>query len=371
MQDGAYCQQSGTYNANDSSTYEYVNSAFLIKYADGSQAAGDYATDTVVLGGLSLSNVQFGIGYDSSSGQGILGVGYMTNEALIGTTGRTYTNVPQQLVDDGVISANAYSLWLNDLDASTGSILFGGVDTAKYNGDLQTVPVIKEQGVYQEFIIALTGLTANGQSILSPSDAIGVLLDSGSSLSYLPSSITDNLYSAFNAEYNSNAGAAIVSCDLATNNPNTNVEFSFSGATISVPLDELVLIDGYNRRNQPICILGISESGDDGTAVLGDTFLRSAYVVYDLENNEISLAQTNFNATGDSSVSEITSGDSGVPGASLVASPVTQVAAVGTGGARNGGQTSVNAAVAGVTPAPVAKAGAWMAAAAVVGALAV
>ena len=30
---------------------------------------------------------------------------------------------------------------------------------------------------------------------------------------------------------------------------------------------------------------------------LGDTFLRSAYVVYDLENNEIGLAATDFNST--------------------------------------------------------------------------
>lgn len=31
--------------------------------------------------------------------------------------------------------------------------------------------------------------------------------------------------------------------------------------------------------------------------ILGDTFLRSAYVVYDLARNEISLAQTVFNST--------------------------------------------------------------------------
>ena len=338
-----------------------MNSDFLIKYADGSQAAGDYAKDTVTLGNLALQDVQFGIGYDSSSSQGILGVGYQINEALIGTTGKTYTNVPQQLVDDGVISANAYSLYLNDLDASTGSILFGGVDTAKYNGDLLTVPIIQEQGAYQEFVVALSGLTANGESLVSESDALGVLLDSGSSLSYLPSSIADKLFDIFNARYSSDAGAAIVSCDLAIQNPNVNVEFSFSGANISVALDELVLLNGYSRRNQPICILGISDAGDS-TPVLGDTFLRSAYVVYDLENNEISLAQTNFNATGSSDVREIASGRTGVPGATAVASPVTDVAAAGTGGARIGGPSSAGT-VPMVTAPPVVKAGAWIAAA--------
>jgi len=73
--------------------------------------------------------------------------------------------------------------------------------------------------------------------------------------------------------------------------------------------------------------------------VLGDTFLRSAYVVYDLSNNEISLAQTNFNATK-SNVMEIQSGSAGVPNATGVPNAVSSLA-VGTGGARNGGQPNI------------------------------
>ena len=37
-------------------------------------------------------------------------------------------------MEDKIINTVAYSLWLNDLDASTGSILFGGIDTEKYTG---------------------------------------------------------------------------------------------------------------------------------------------------------------------------------------------------------------------------------------------
>ena len=73
--------------------------------------------------------------------------------------------------------------------------------------------------------------------------------------------------------------------------------------------------------------------------MLGDTFLRSAYVVYDLSNNEISLAQTNFNATK-SNVMEIQSGTAGVPDATGVANAISSLA-VGTGGARNGGQPNL------------------------------
>jgi hypothetical protein len=270
--------------------------------------------------------------------------------------------------NSGVIAANAYSLWLNDYFASQGSILFGGVDTAKYSGELLTVPIIQEAGVYEEFIVALSGLSVDGTTLLTEQDALPVLLDSGTSLSYLPSSITDSLFSHFNTRLSNDAGGAVVNCNLAIQNPSINITFSFSGATISVPLDEMVLENG-TRRGKPVCILGITTADEGQTPVLGDTFLRSAYVVYDLENNEISLAQTNFNATGASEVNEIASGGSGVPGASPVAS-VVSVLVTGTSAPRIGGSTSTAGGVQ-KTAAPVAMVGGWLAAAAVIGALAV
>lgn len=266
----------------------------------------------------------------SSSPEGILGIGYTINEVQVNRFGLdAYPNLPQKLKDDGTISSVAYSLWLNDLDASTGSILFGGVDTDKFSGQLSTLPIIQESGVYAEFIIALTdmGIGGNKTSLFANSN-VAVLLDSGSSLMYLPDEVTTALYTQFNAQYDSNQGAAFVDCSLA--NQQGSVEFGFSGVTISVPYNELVITAAVSR-GQPVCILGIAPAGNS-ISVLGDTFLRSAYVVYDLSNNEISLAQTNFNATT-SNVQEISSGADGVPGASAVANAVS-TAAVGTGGPR-------------------------------------
>lgn len=327
---GNECGASGTYSANESSTYQFVNNAFNISYVDGSGASGDYATDTFRFGGQTITDLQFGIGYVSSSPEGILGIGYTINEVQVNRFGLdAYPNLPQKLKDDGTISSVAYSLWLNDLDASTGSILFGGVDTDKFSGQLSTLPIIQESGVYAEFIIALTdmGIGGNKTSLFANSN-VAVLLDSGSSLMYLPDEVTTALYTQFNAQYDSNQGAAFVDCSLA--NQQGSVEFGFSGVTISVPYNELVITAAVSR-GQPVCILGIAPAGNS-ISVLGDTFLRSAYVVYDLSNNEISLAQTNFNATT-SNVQEISSGADGVPGASAVANAVS-TAAVGTGGPR-------------------------------------
>lgn len=337
QEQGNQCAESGTYNANSSKTYSYVNSDFNISYVDGSGASGDYAKDTFSFGGQNLEGMQFGIGYTSTSPEGILGIGYTVNEVQVNRAGgQAYPNLPQLLADNKLINSNAYSLWLNDLEASTGSILFGGVDTEKYTGSLQTLPIIAEQGVFAEFIIALTGMGLNGKAgSLFDNETVPVLLDSGSSLMYLPDNLVTSLYTQFNAQYDSSQGAAFVDCSLA--NDATTLDFTFSSPTISVPMNELVIVAGY-QRGQPVCILGIGPAGQS-TCVLGDTFLRSAYVVYDLSNNEISLAQTNFNATK-SNVMEIQSGTAGVPDATGVANAVSSLA-VGTGGARNGGQPNL------------------------------
>ena len=79
---------------------------------------------------------------------------------------------------------------------------------------------------------------------------------------------------------------------------------------------------------------------EEFSPVLGDTFLRSAYVVYHLGNDQISLAPTVFNATG-SDIREINNGTDGVPDATLVPGAIETGAGLG-GGARNDGTPGFN-----------------------------
>lgn len=309
---------------------------------DGSGASGDYVSDTVTIGSATLKSLQFGVGYKSSSPEGILGIGYKINEVQVGRAGKQpYNNMPAQMVADGLIASNAYSLWLNDLDASTGSILFGGVDTDQFKGTLATLPVQSEGGEFAEFLITLTGVSLGG-TVIAKGQAQAVLLDSGSSLTYLPDPITEAIYEQVSAQYDSQEGAAYVPCSLASNK--TTLDFTFSSPTISVPMDELV-IDILSTNGRPLtfsdgtkaCLFGIAPAGSS-TSVLGDTFIRSAYLVYDLANNEISIAQTNFNATTNNVV-EITTGTAAVPSATVVQNAVS--ASAGTGGGQIAGTVTL------------------------------
>ncbi len=284
-------------------------------------------SDTVSVGTQTLDRLQFGVGYSSTNAQGILGIGYTLNEVQVGRAGlRPYANLPAQLVTEGLIQSNAYSLWLNDLDANTGNILFGGAAPAKFPPPLMSLPVESASGTYAEFMLTLTKLQLGNRTIGGGDIAIAVLLDTGSSLTYLPDDLVQEIYSAVGAVFDTDANAAYVPCSLARNTT-ARLDFTFSEPTISVEMNELVLdlVTSSGRRptfsnGVPACLFGIGPAGG-GMYVLGDTFLRSAYVVYDLENNRIALAPTRFNSTA-SQVVEIGKGEGSVPGATKVQNPV-------------------------------------------------
>ena len=278
------------------------------------------------MGDLDIDNFQFGIGYSSSSEQGVLGIGYPSNEVQVARYGRDpYKNLPARMVSDGYVDSNVYSIWLDDIDSSTGSLLFGGIDKAQYNGDLTTLPLQKGGSTYREFYVTMTGFGLDDQTIQDDM-ALAVLLDTGSSLTYLPNDLVKSVYQEINATWSSEEEVAFVSCDVPQRH--STVTFAFSNpASITVDMSEL-LFNVTSIQGKPYmlpdgsraCLFGLAPSGN-GVNVLGDTFLRSAYVVYDINNNQVSLAQSNFDPKG-SDVVEIGSGKDSVPGATPAPDPV-------------------------------------------------
>ena len=211
----------------------------------------------------------------------------------------------------------------------TGNLLFGGVNKARYSGDLQTVPVLK---LYDEFYyslaIALTDITVKDKSY-GTGLPLAVSLDTGSPFIALPKEVVDPIYKAVGAGYTSEGESGYIPCDAVDSD--YNVTFSFSGAKVSIPISELVLKNTVGEGTpKGDCIFGIAYS-QPGVNLMGDSFLRGAYVVYDLDNNEISLANANFNG-GDDDIYEIGTGSDSVPGAKKISDPVTS--ATGNGEAQ-------------------------------------
>ncbi|KAG5922037.1 hypothetical protein E4U53_003736 [Claviceps sorghi] len=298
------CQESGMYSPNASITYKYVSSHFNISYTDGTSSAGDFVTDVMRFSGQSIPNFQFGVGFESTSPENILGVGYPINEAQarLGDVQRqTYPNLPARMYADGLISSKTFSIWLNNVNAAAGSILFGGIDTQKFRGNLVTVPVEKVGDTYAQFFITMTGISIGSDEVESDM-ALAVLLDTGTSLTYLPNEITSAIYRRLNVAYQEAQGAAVIPCSIRDQSMTIVFEFS-SPASITVSVSDM-MIDLLDSSGTPYmmddgtkaCAFGILPANGQ-TSILGDTFLRSAYVLFDMDNNVISLANANFNVT--------------------------------------------------------------------------
>ncbi len=275
-----------------------------------------------------------GLGLSTSVSNGVIGVGYASDEAIVGDThelSSAYVNLPQNMVAEGIINTNAYSLWLNDLDSNTGTILFGGIDTAKYKGDLTRIQVQPTQpDIFTAFQVYMTSLRATSSSgsdaLSSRSFPISAVLDSGTTLTYLPDDIAEQAWKEAGAVYEPDAGVALVPCSLQNSGGFFTYGFAGpNGPQINVSMSELVVAFAPEGRSvafpsgvyqgQTACTFGIQNTSSD-PFLLGDTFLRSAYVVYDLINNEVAIAPTDFNATGSNVVAFASSG-APIPSATL------------------------------------------------------
>lgn len=288
------CRQYGTYNSGSSTSRVPVeNSFFQVNYIDGTGAAGGFVKDTITFGGQELTEFQFGEVYSSGTPLGVIGLGYEANEQ----GAPAYPTLPEALVNKGLINLNAYSIWLNNLAASSGTILFGGVDKAKYAGKLTTLAI--EQGPNSPQLgVSLNSVSFKDAKAVKP---FTPLVDTGAEYSYLPSEMTDIILTPLGAVYRD--WFAFVECSLATSASTVDFELGAdqSLVTIRVPLSSLVYRSKSiqsppkNARGVDLCAIGIAnlESNEDEGA-LGDSFLRSAYVVVDLAHSQISFAQAVF-----------------------------------------------------------------------------
>ncbi|KAK5722855.1 hypothetical protein LTR17_014241 [Elasticomyces elasticus] len=340
-EDDPFGCRGGEFDSSKSETYTIVDPspAFNTSFGDGSTASGPFAEDIIGIGDVFIDNVQFGVAEEVNSTTGyaigLMGLGYSTNEA----TRHVYPNMPEVLRDTGVINSRLYSVYLNSIDQTSGTILFGGIDTTKFTGTLATLNLLTDSytGAIDQFIQTVTALTLTNSSTVTPifsggsaddsayssSDtALPVLLDTGSSAW----SMDSNVYDAYIAPlfpYVDTSG--LCSCSHRQDDTQLTVEFG-GKVNITVPISEFIVPIYnastntpyiYNRAGDEACAFMIVPSSPTGQGfqTLGDAVLRSMYVVFDLDNGQVSLAQAAVNVTDAPAIVTVAAGTSGVESA--------------------------------------------------------
>lgn len=147
MRESRPCIEGNGYSPSHSSSKTLLKLHFSLRYGGGTELKGDYYTDVIHFAAHGLPNVPFGLvnevdtHSEDTFSHGVFGIGYATQQSDV-LQKHNYPLIFDLLIEKGWINTAAYSLWQDA--GSSGHILIGGVDRAKYIGNLATVPIISK-----------------------------------------------------------------------------------------------------------------------------------------------------------------------------------------------------------------------------------
>ncbi|KAH6875838.1 aspartic protease [Alternaria rosae] len=299
----------GSFNTDKDSSFRDVGVKLNTDFANGAAFRGRFITTALTLGKQTISNAQLGVIEQGSLPPEtplfpILGIGPVENEVVR----PTYQNAPAKLKDAGAIDANVYGVYMNDFRDPEGSIVFGGIDTAKFKGQLQDAGsfLLNNNGVASKFVINWSSMQlVGGDSSLSGSNVDlaprgglpPVLIDTGNPSLNVPSASLRAIAMAVGTTFDEQAGRlGSVPCDLGSRGESLSFGFNNNRAKVSTPLATMLLRDSSSRASR--CYLPMFPSDGDDTASLGAPFMQGAYIVFDLDQKNILMAEAKMNATG-------------------------------------------------------------------------
>ncbi|CAL5192809.1 unnamed protein product [Lathyrus oleraceus] len=310
--DDEFC--TSTYDGPISGCKQEMSCPYGITYGDGSTTSGSYVKDALTFSRISgnlrtspdNSSVVFGCGAKQSGT-----LSSSSDEALDGIIGfgQSNSSVLSQLATSGKVKR----IFSHCLDSINGGGIFsiGQVVEPKFN----TTPLVPRMAHYN---VILKDMEVDGDSIQLPTDIFdtgsgrGTIIDSGTTLAYLPASIYNQIVTKILARQ---PGLKLYlveeqfTCFHFSDNFDEGfpvVKFHFDGLSLIVyPHDYLFLY-----KNDIYCI-GWQKSNTqtkDGKdlILLGDLVLSNKIVVYDLDN--MTIGWTDFNCSSSIKVKDQQSG---------------------------------------------------------------
>eukprot|EP00347_Sterkiella_histriomuscorum_P009776 403339937 len=291
----------GRYNTSTSSTYNQLGNTVTIQYAQGN-VRGYVAQETVVLdenGKFSVTDFNYlsvfsGGDVHTLESDGLIGL----SVSKIGS--QLQDLFVQKLFQQKKIGTYGFTMFIGSTKQQSklwiGTYL---LPTTTQYGDLQWIKLSSNY----HWQTSLTNVIINGQQIpLSKSkDAI---LDSGTSLTYIPADEYNAIYNAITNGKNCwiTQGYQFCSCKNSEDTSYPIIYFNLGGVQFKMqPFQYLQTYSGLSGCQIQL----ISDTSSTSTYwLLGDNFLRGYYQVYDMQTPRIGLADyryiTNaqFNFTG-------------------------------------------------------------------------
>ncbi|KAK6008670.1 hypothetical protein QM012_000573 [Aureobasidium pullulans] len=336
----------GTFDSTQSSTFEMIRAGALNLYFGLATTwfNGDYVKDVIQINDLVIKRIPFGLAYRLRASftpyTGILGLGYSGKMSYKKKHQEASPpNFVEGLVQAGAISSRLYSIYLNTLD-QYGSILFGGLDTDKYEGQLTTLNFLHPHGKAKinNFLLYLEEVKVKPynesyRTILrsTTGNRPYTLPDTGVADWQLPNSAYREVVRYAGGQPSMGLWPGVgyedivrPCCEVARGIANTaHFEITFSGngsntANLRVDLADLfspiATKDGSaatDSSSRPMCWLRVREVPGGTTFYTSSSVMRAGYWVFDLDNGQVSLAQAKLGAIS-SKVVQVDAGPDGL-----------------------------------------------------------
>ncbi|ANZ76021.1 BA75_02869T0 [Komagataella pastoris] len=311
------CEVYGSFDSNNSDTFQATDREYYIEYginsADMITSSGQLVSDQVSVGDIHLDELYFGLVTNTTSLPPTLGIGPISREANL-----SYYNFPYQLQREGLIDVVAYSL---SLGQSKGELLFGAIDHSKYNGTLLKTPILQAGSGGTQVLLTGVALTNGSSSVFNETINEGyIYFDSGTPISPLPAKHFDDLFKHHGWEYDRDAMSYLIECGREGEKSilGHTLEYTISGdIVIKVPFEQMVVtVESDGKCYSTVAVTddeSFSFSNDAPFFLAGDEVLRNAYVVYNLETQELAIAPAANNPEETEEDIEIISEDFDIP----------------------------------------------------------
>ncbi|KAJ9156376.1 Aspartic protease pep1 [Pleurostoma richardsiae] len=276
------------FDPSKSSTFKKATGlAWKIQYGDGSSASGDVGTDTVVIGGLSVENQavelakQLAAQFSQGTGDGLLGLAFPTINTVTSNGQSDPQNTPvANMMSQGDIPKDAQlftSAFYSSRDEEQNSFYtFGYVDTDLVGSqEISWVDIDNSQGFW---MFPSTSATINGSKITQSSNT--AIADTGTTLALVSDDVCDALYKAI-------PGAKYDEQQQGYTFPTSVTVDQLPDFSVAIGDKEFVIQKedlAFASVDQNTWFGGVQSRGDNPFDILGDTFLKSVYAIWDQGN---------------------------------------------------------------------------------------
>lgn len=165
---------------------------------------------------------------------------------------------------------------------------FGKPNPEYYQGEIKYIPVDKPK--YWQ--VPLEDVKVDGVSINGVSSSLDAIVDTGTTLIILPSDYSKAIHAAIpGSNFNSMHGWR-VPCKLREEAGDKEIVFTLGGHDFPMKVADIVRERAAPKSEddqEKMCFSGIAEANAP-FVILGDTFLRTYYSVYDFDRKAVGLA---------------------------------------------------------------------------------